>query len=93
MIITRTSPVSGIERALELPVTQEQLDNWQGGMLIQKACPNLCSDQLEFIKTGITHDEWNEIFGEEEEDDEDFEDRYLTDAEVDELRVDGYNPF
>jgi hypothetical protein len=51
--------ISGIERTMDIPVTQEQLDNWNQGMLIQDAMPNLTPDEREFIKTGITNDEWD----------------------------------
>ena len=59
MQITKTSMISGIERTMDIPVTQEQLDSWNQGMLIQEAMPNLTPDEREFIKTGITNDEWD----------------------------------
>jgi hypothetical protein len=62
MLITRTSRVSGKIRTLDIPVTQEQLDAWYNGELIQKAMPNLTASQREFIKTGITDEEWDEMF-------------------------------
>lgn len=67
MIITRKSMVSGIERSLDLPVTEAQLQNYAQGALLQNAFPNLTPGQREFIKTGITQSEWVEIFGEDEE--------------------------
>jgi len=66
MIITRTSMLTGIERALELPVTQEQLDNWKKGTLSQNAFPGCDADQREFIQTGMTPSEWDKAFGVEE---------------------------
>lgn len=68
MLITRTSPFSGATNSLEINVTQEQLDMWKAGTLIQNAMPNLTADEREFIKTGITAAEWNAL---NEEDDED----------------------
>ena len=62
MIITKTSTLSGIERTMDLPITEEQLKNWEDGMLIQKAMPNLTSDQREFLITGIVKEEWEELF-------------------------------
>jgi hypothetical protein len=59
MLITKTSMISGIERTMDIPITQEQLDSWNQGMLIQEAMPNLTPDEREFIKTGITNDEWD----------------------------------
>lgn len=68
MLITRTSIVSGKTRTLDLPITQEQMDLWEGGrLLIQNAFPNLTPDQREFILTGITQDEWDELWREEDE--------------------------
>jgi hypothetical protein len=62
MLIERQSPFDGKWRKWEVPVTQEQLDAWQGGKLIQYAMPNLNADQREFIMTGITPEEWKETF-------------------------------
>ena len=66
MLITRKSPFSGKVNTREIPVTQEQLDRWQKGALIQNAMPNISADDREFIMTGITPEEWEEAFGKEE---------------------------
>ena len=63
MQITRKSPFSGKINVLEIDVTQEQLNRWENGELIQKVFPHLTPDEREFIMTGITADEWNETFG------------------------------
>lgn len=62
MQITRTSPFSGKTVTKEIPVTQQQLDNWRNGMLIQNAMPNISPDDREFIMTGITSEEWDNAF-------------------------------
>lgn len=67
MEITRTSQLSGIERTLDIPVTQEQLDKWNAGEHIQRVMPNLTAGQREFLMTGITNEEWDEAFKEEDE--------------------------
>lgn len=54
--------MSGITRTLDLPITQDQLDAWQRGTLLQYAFPNLSADEREFIKTGITAEEWDTMF-------------------------------
>lgn len=64
MQITRKSPFTGVVRTLDIPVTQEQLNEWQSGVLIQNAMPNLTAGEREFIKTGITDEEWDNAFGE-----------------------------
>ena len=66
MEITRRSPFSGIHHVMDLPVTQEQLDRWQAGELVQNVFPHLSADEREFIMTGITAQEWDEEFGLEE---------------------------
>ena len=65
MLITKKSAFTGIEHTLEIPVTQEQLDLWNSGVPIQNAMPNISAEDREFIKTGITTQEWNDIFGAE----------------------------
>lgn len=62
MKITRKSILSGIERTLDINVTEAQLAAWYGGVLIQNAMPHLTADEREFIKTGITAEEWDETF-------------------------------
>ena len=58
MLITKTSMLSGETRSLDLNVTQDQFDLWEGGMVIQSAMPNLSIDEREFIMTGVTVEEW-----------------------------------
>ena len=67
MQITKTSVHSGITRTLDLDVTFEEIAAWQAGELIQVAMPRLDADEREFIKTGITAEEWEEIFPPEED--------------------------
>lgn len=67
MKITRTSRLTGITRTREMDVTQQEINNWVGGMVIQRAMPHLSDDDREFIMTGITPDEWDEAFGDDED--------------------------
>jgi hypothetical protein len=62
MRIIRTSPFSGKTVIREIPVTEEQINAWQNGELIQNAMPNISAEDREFIKTGITDEEWEEAF-------------------------------
>ncbi len=63
MLITRKSMLTGIERTLDIPCTQEQLDAWnQGQGLIQRIMPDLTADQREFIMTGCTPEEWDAAY-------------------------------
>ena len=64
MKITRTSMLTNITRTFDLNVTQQQLDNYASGVLLQNAFPNLTSSEREFIKSGITDGEWESFGGE-----------------------------
>tara|TARA_Y100000592_G_C5453376_1_gene309981 strand:- start:374 stop:574 length:201 start_codon:yes stop_codon:yes gene_type:complete len=66
MLIERKSMVSGKVHAMDLDVTQEQMDAWSAGMYIQDAMPQLSDGEREFLMTGITQEEWDATFGEEE---------------------------
>ena len=63
LIITRISPFSGKINTREIAVTETQLDAWSSGEHLQNAMPNLSADDREFIKAGITKDEWDSTFG------------------------------
>jgi hypothetical protein len=63
MKITRVSPFSNKKSTLEIDVTARQIASWEKGELIQDAMPNLTPAEREFIKMGITPDEWDDIFG------------------------------
>ena len=65
MLIERKSMVSGKVHAMDLDVTQEQMDAWSAGMYIQDAMPQLSDDEREFMMTGITPEEWDATFGED----------------------------
>ena len=67
MNVARTSMLSQITRTMDLPVTQAQLDNYYDGVLLQEAFPNLSPEEREFIKTGITDEEWEAAFSEQAE--------------------------
>ena len=64
MTITKTSPLTGNINTMDIDVSEEQLAAWQGGVLIQRAMPNLTPDEREFLMTGYTPEDWEEIFGE-----------------------------
>ena len=66
MLITRTSILSNKTRTRDINVTQDQLDAWESGVLAQNAFPHLSADDREFIMTGITSDEWDAAFKEDE---------------------------
>ena len=63
MKITRLSPVSGVRHTMELDVTSKQIVAWEKGEMIQNVFPHLTAGEREFIKTGITPDDWDKMFG------------------------------
>ena len=65
--------ISGNTNTMELNVTQEQLTAWESGVNIQVAMPQLDADEREFIKTGVTPTEWNELFGEDEDEEDNYD--------------------
>ena len=63
MKITRVSPISGKKHTMDLDITKEQLIAWEKGEFIKDVFPNLTPDEIEFIKTGVTRDEWDALYG------------------------------
>lgn len=59
MQITMESMLTGNTSTMDIDVTLEQLEAWHNGMLIQEAMPHLTKHEREFIKTGITQEEWD----------------------------------
>jgi len=66
MQIKRTSPVSGITRNLDIDVTKEQLVRWEAGALIQDVMGHLNAADREYLVSGITDDEWQRMFNNED---------------------------
>ena len=67
MEITKQCMLTGDTNTMDVPVTQDQLDDWTNGMLIQEAMPNLTAEHREFIMTGTTPEVWTKNFSEVEE--------------------------
>lgn len=67
--IFNVSQVSQREQSMVIAVPSHQafLDRlmlYSAGVKVQDAFPYLSSDEREFILTGITPEEWNQVFGE-----------------------------
>jgi hypothetical protein len=60
MKVTRKSMITGHEHTLDLPVTEEQMAAYEAGALLQDAFPTLDAPNREFIKTGVTPEEWKQ---------------------------------
>tara|TARA_R100000353_G_C6359591_1_gene155795 strand:- start:102 stop:323 length:222 start_codon:yes stop_codon:yes gene_type:complete len=60
--LTKKSILTGKTSTMTLPITQDQLDLYNNTKInIQDVFPNLDSGQREFIKTGITQEEWDKL--------------------------------
>jgi hypothetical protein len=62
MKILRSNPFYGTS-SMDLDVTQEQLDRWQSGELIQDVMSHLSPEEREFLISGFTPEQWKETFG------------------------------
>lgn len=62
MKITKRDPFSGKTNTMDLDITQEQLNRWHGGELIQDVFTQLNADQREFLMTGIMPYSWDKAF-------------------------------
>jgi hypothetical protein len=58
MLIVARSDLTGKISSMDIDVTQEQINEWEGGSLIQDVMPDLTPEEREFIMTGITQEEW-----------------------------------
>lgn len=75
--ISRKSPFTGETHTMDIPLTQEEYDagaakSWSlnpgvGTQHIQDCFPQLNADHREFLATGITPQEWKEMFGTDED--------------------------
>ncbi len=50
---------------MDLPITETHLQRWRQTS-IQEAMPHLTPDEREFLLSGITKDEWDELLESEE---------------------------
>ncbi len=68
MLIKRTSPFTGKVHIFDLPVTEAQMAVFGQRVrpMVQDIFPDLAPEWREFIKTGITPEEWDNAFGKED---------------------------
>ena len=63
MLLERKSPKTGKVNSMILDTTKEALDSYYAGEgLIQVIFPQLNENEREFIKSGYTAEDWDEIF-------------------------------
>ncbi len=71
MLITRVSMFTRKTHTLDLPVTAEQMALYNAGNLLLQDCfPDLPKEYREFIKTGVTPEEWIAVFGSPDKEEE-----------------------
>ena len=63
MDIWKVSMLTGERNCMDLPITVEQIIEWEKGELIQNIMSHLNDEQREFLMTGITPLEWSQHFG------------------------------
>ena len=63
MLVTKQSPISGKINSMELPITEAQLMAHKNGELVQNVFPTLSKEEREFLVSGISPKEWNDLFG------------------------------
>ena len=68
MLVSGVSIISGKKSTMDIPgLTEGMLIRWQAGEFIQDAMPGLTPAEREFLMTGITPEEWAEMFPEDDE--------------------------
>jgi hypothetical protein len=67
LAVTCRSPFDGAHNTRYIHATTDQFQDWFSGSLIQNAFPQLTPETREFLLTGITPEEWDDMMEEEEE--------------------------
>ena len=72
MIITKFCEITQSTNSMNLDITQEEYNSFLSKKPterdnIQDIFPNLTDDEREFLITGLTPEDWNNIFSDEEE--------------------------
>ena len=68
MKVTRESLASGKTRTKDLPITPAQYIKYiRGEGHVQDIMPDLPPEDREFLISGVTQEEWEELYGKEEE--------------------------
>lgn len=62
MMITRTSPVTGEVRTLEIMCSEADYKAWENGALIQNVMGYLSPADREYIISGATQEDWDMLF-------------------------------
>ena len=71
VICRRRSIASGRTNQMRLATDIHTLRRWERGEQIQTALPGLSPDEREFLLSGATPEEWTELMGSEDDEDDD----------------------
>lgn len=67
VLVTKVSLLSGKTNSMTLPIRQGEVEYWQqSGAMVQDVFPHLTAGEREFLISGITPDEWDDAFGDDE---------------------------
>lgn len=66
MEITRKSVLTGVVHTRDINITEQQYFDYIDGALAQEAFPHLSAEEREFIISGATPEEWQELMEEED---------------------------
>lgn len=84
MKITKTSPLTCKENTMDIDITEDELYQVENrrmiGKKIQDIIPHISKDQREFLMSGYTQDDWDTMFGKEEDDEPDASNWNIADA-------------
>ena len=65
--VEKHSILTGKQNVMFLPVTEVEIAKWLAdGTLVQDAFPQLSDSAREFLMSGITPEEWDATFGDDE---------------------------
>lgn len=77
MKVTKKSNISGIIRSYDIDVTPEEIQEYENNGLAEKCFPRLNAAQREFMISGISEKEWNELLKEQDLDESENDIDYL----------------
>ena len=65
--VTDWCPITRQYNTMSFPITQQEYDTamaaWKAGALIEHAFPMLNEGERQFLRTGMTPDVWESVFG------------------------------
>ena len=66
MLISRVSPLSGKLNVMDIDITEDQLLVYEETLVpVQDIFPHLTPSEQEFLVSGLTDEDWDELFPEE----------------------------